>query len=83
MKYKVFLQRCMREKKVEEPWLRASDFMINSAHKSFYRSIYWHLTQQSTDVFTLFPYTLHDSSDIEFDVVMKILLENLSKQWAT
>ena len=24
MKYKVFLQRCMREKKVEEPWNKQS-----------------------------------------------------------
>ena len=53
--------------------LGKSIFMTNSAHKSFHKSVNWmSLTQQSTDVFTLFPTGYYESSDIEFYTVIKI-----------
>ena len=54
--------------------LEASVFMINSAHKTFYRSVYSDLTRRRNQLTCLLCFFIrhYDSSDIEFNVVMKI-----------
>ena len=52
--------------------LGASVFMINSAHKNFYRSVQWTSRGNQLTNSLCFPILYHDSSDIEFDTVMRI-----------
>ena len=54
--------------------LGASVFMIKSAHKYFHRLVQWTSLDVAINsgIYFVFPIRYYDSSDIEFDTVMKI-----------
>ena len=57
--------------------LEASVFIINSAHKNFHRLVQWTSLDAAINSGIYFVSYNYDSSDIEFDTVMKIVQKKI------